>query len=125
MRVKVCGFTLLEMVMVLTIVGIAGSIAVPEYTKLIERARATEAIVNLGYIRTAEEIHRQETGEYTKKLSKLGIDEPNDHPRRLFEYKVTKATAKKLVVQAKRNKKQGGNGKSTYTINELGETKGP
>lgn len=49
------GFTLLELLMVVIIIAILASIALPQYIKASEKARASEALSALGAIRAAEQ----------------------------------------------------------------------
>ena len=49
------GFTLLELLMVVIIIAILASIALPQYLKAAERARASEALTMLGSIRSAQQ----------------------------------------------------------------------
>jgi prepilin-type N-terminal cleavage/methylation domain-containing protein len=49
------GFTLLEVLIVVIIVGVLAAVAMPLLTRQIERARATEAVHELGHIRNAME----------------------------------------------------------------------
>ena len=55
------GFTLLELLMVVIIIGILASIALPQYLRVTERARATEALSTLGAIRTSEHRFRAQS----------------------------------------------------------------
>lgn len=47
------GFTLLEVVIVVIIIGLLAAIALPQYTTTLNRAKAGEAYTNLGALRTA------------------------------------------------------------------------
>lgn len=48
------GFTLLELLMVVVILGILGAVAIPQYLKLAEKTRMSEAIAILGAIRSSQ-----------------------------------------------------------------------
>jgi len=51
------GFTLIEVLIVVIILGILATIALPQFNKVVERARTSEAITNIGAIRTALAIY--------------------------------------------------------------------
>ncbi len=48
------GFTLLELIIVIVVIGLLASIGVTEYFKVVERSRGSEAKSVLGSIRTAQ-----------------------------------------------------------------------
>jgi type IV pilus assembly protein PilE len=68
------GFTLIEVLIVIIILGILATLAIPQFTNMIDRARLAEAWTGLGALRTAQAIVHMETGDYTDSLPTLGID---------------------------------------------------
>ncbi len=70
------GFTLIELLVVVLIIGILSAVALPQYTKAVEKSRATEAITLLGNLANAEQIYKMSTGGYTNDLTLLDIQLP-------------------------------------------------
>ena len=72
------GFTLLELMMVVIIIGILASIALPGYLRAAERARAAEALQVLAAIRSSEIRFRAQDpgGLYQIAMANLDIDVP-------------------------------------------------
>lgn len=72
------GFTLLELLMVVIIIGILASIALPQYLKTVERTRAAEALTVLGAIRSSQLRFRalSATNVFTADLTVLDVDVP-------------------------------------------------
>jgi prepilin-type N-terminal cleavage/methylation domain-containing protein len=71
-RSNQAGFTLLELMVVVAIVGILASIAIPQYRKYQNRARQTEAKIALGAIYTAERSFAVEASTFTSCIRAAG-----------------------------------------------------
>lgn len=67
------GFTLVELMIVIVIVGILAAVAVPIYQGNITKAKMTECDSALGTIRTAERVYYAENGKYANTLTDLGF----------------------------------------------------
>jgi len=70
------GFTLLELIVVIIIIGILATLGFAQYAKTIERARGTEAKVILGQIRQSEEGYYLEYAAYTTDITALAVNAP-------------------------------------------------
>ena len=58
------GFTLIEIMVVLVILGVLATISVPVYTNSVRKAKISEAISNVGSYGTAIRIHKMEKGDW-------------------------------------------------------------
>jgi prepilin-type N-terminal cleavage/methylation domain-containing protein len=58
------GFSLIELMVVVTITGVLAAIAMPTFTSYIQRARTSEAVQFLGVIKLRQEAYRAEFGGY-------------------------------------------------------------
>ena len=59
------GFTLLELIVVIIIIGVLATLGFTQYTKMVEKGRTAEAKSILGQIRSAEVGAQQENGAYS------------------------------------------------------------
>lgn len=62
---SVTGFTMIEILVVIIIIGILAGMALPNYMRTKERSLGKEAIANLKLIGAAERIYRMETANQT------------------------------------------------------------
>jgi len=86
------GFTLIELIVVIIIVGILASVGMTQYTKVVEKGRAAEARLILGSLRTAEIAENVENGAYTT-VAGLGVAAPTScATTHYFSYSCASAT---------------------------------
>ena len=71
------GFTLIELLVVVLIIGILAAIALPQYTKAVEKARAAEALVLFRSIAEAQQRYSLVYGSYSENFSGLDLDFTN------------------------------------------------
>ena len=57
------GFTLIELLVVVLIIGILSAVALPQYTKAVEKSRSAEAITNLKYLKDQQAVCFMERGQ--------------------------------------------------------------
>jgi len=94
------GFTLLEILVVIIIIGILATLALPQYMKTTKKARAAEAISNIGSIRGAELRYYQENDVLSSDLSKLDVENPATLTRSYFDYTVSGDSPSNLTITA-------------------------
>ena len=70
------GFTLIELLVVVLIIGILASIAIPQYFKVVEKARVAEAMSIISSVKSAQERFLARGGTYTNDFTKLDISYP-------------------------------------------------
>ena len=127
------GFTLIELLVVVLIIGILASIAVPQYTKAVEKARITEAAINLRAIADANQRYFMANGKYAGigDLELLDIDiqgswdnttyTGNRIRTKNFIYSPTGTATPPKIALAHRLTPEGSSGKSAYYLYLLEE----
>jgi general secretion pathway protein G len=80
------GFTIVEIVVVLLIAGILTAIAVPLYSRYIERSRVLEAVVAIGEMQKTIRKFEMSGGALPDGLVDVGLDSKLDPWGRPYEY---------------------------------------
>ena len=127
---KKCGFTLIEVVAVIVIVGVLAGLAIPSYFSTVEQARANEARVNLQVIRAGQKVYalNDANKNYWNPGANPAVAIINttlnvDIATQFYDITSIAAdngvTPKTFTATATRNAVQGGDGR-TITINQNG-----
>ena len=69
-------FTLIELLVVVLIIGILAAVALPQYQKVVEKSRATEAFQLLKTVDNAVDAYHLASGEWPKTFDELAIEIP-------------------------------------------------
>lgn len=80
---RVRGMTLVELLIVVSIIGVLSTIAVPTFRRMVQKARQAEAKVHLGAIVQTERGFFAQYGAYTTNLLAAGYEHP-DQPSASF-----------------------------------------
>ncbi|MFZ5801171.1 MAG: prepilin-type N-terminal cleavage/methylation domain-containing protein [Candidatus Omnitrophota bacterium] len=117
------GFTLLELVIVIIVIGILVAMALPQFVRMAERGRVGKANVMLDMYRKAEGIEHAKNATYSGAMATLQVEIPeitdNDGD---WIYTITAADASAFVVEASRI--DGPFAGDTITIDQTGTVGG-
>ena len=70
------GFTLVELLVVVLIIGILAAVALPQYQKAVEKSKAAQAFALIRTVAAAQEAHHLENGTYAETFEELAVDIP-------------------------------------------------
>ena len=70
------GFTLIEVLVVVLIIGILTSIALPQYQKAVEKSRAAEGMMLAKAVGDAEQVFYSTHNRYTRSIDELDLSVP-------------------------------------------------
>ena len=126
------GFTLVELMVVIVIVGILAAVSVGKYTDAMNKARASEAPMKLREIISAEAVYHAEFGEYIKMRYKdhdlfnevLGVNISSQY----FEYRMVvrgKEIRSFASAQSRRKRFVKPIGKGIYITLGVNNVRGP
>ena len=77
---KNAGFTLIELLVVVLIIGILAAVALPQYTKAVEKSRAAEGLAMMRSLSTGVEEYVMANGEMPTSFDQLSVVPKNVTP---------------------------------------------
>jgi len=118
------GFTLLELIVVIIIVGVMASLAVPRFFTKVEYSRSSEAFHSLSVIRKAIErcgfVYNDVTACGDGGFGEIDVADPGVAPGAHFGYTITIASGaeaiKDYTIKATRNAFEGGDPTDFITL---------
>ena len=116
------GFTLVEILIVMVVLGIVAGLAFPVYTNLVERSRAQEAIRHLDAVKDALSGYRSINGNYTGATFAAVRYDPNQveaGQAAHFSYVLSDVTATTFTITAQREP-AAQNAGNTLTLDQTG-----
>jgi len=132
------GFTLIELMIVVAIIGILAAIAIPSFTSFQQRAKTSEVRTNIGSIRGTEEAYRAAADKYIAaalnpaagpgaakaswETNKAGWTDMGFAPSGKVYFAYSVSAAGNSFTAIGRGDLDGDGVKSKYTITHLGVT---
>jgi len=117
------GFTLVELLIVITIIGILAALALPQFDKTKEHALGQEAQSSLRLIAASEKIYRMENDSvsYYPGAGSVGLSAINSNLKLYltgtnWDYSISSGSASTFTATAKRQ--SGAYSSCNYSINE-------
>ena len=98
-RKRFHGFSLMEVMIVVVIIGILAALAYPNLEKYLKRARQTEAKTNLSAIYTAQKIYFTLHQSYAEDINELDLSLAQG----LYKYTIQEASTSTFKAQAEGN----------------------
>lgn len=126
-KLKVAGYNLQEVLVVLVIIGILLLLALPNLMPLISKAKSTEAQLQLSHIYNSQTTYRYMYSKYSPDLSEIDFEAPktvNEGGRANYRYEILNATNNSFKARAEAVTDFDGDGiLNVWEIDESGAPK--
>jgi general secretion pathway protein G len=99
---RACGFTIVELLLGIAILGVLTGIAYPSYQQYTERVRIAQAIIDIQGISSSVEAYSRDNREYPADLNEIGKGSMKDPWGNAYQY--TNLGAAKGHGKARKNK---------------------
>ncbi|MEA3413064.1 MAG: type IV pilin protein [Pseudomonadota bacterium] len=121
MRKRVCGFSLIELMIVVAVIGILAAIGYPAYTDQVRKARRTEAKTFLLGAAAREERRFTNMGNYTNDMTVLGYaNNPELTEDGWYSVAAATPTATTFTLTATPQNDQATDGCGNFTLTQAG-----
>ncbi|MFZ1081166.1 MAG: prepilin-type N-terminal cleavage/methylation domain-containing protein [Candidatus Kryptoniota bacterium] len=121
------GFSMVELMVVLVIIGILVLLALPRLEPVVTKAKTTEAKLMLKQLYTLEKSYKFENDHYSTSLDEIGFEQEKlvtDGGRARYKIEIVSADEKSFVAQATAVVDFNNNGKfNVWTVDETGDIK--
>ena len=114
-RKRFHGFSLMEVMIVVVIIGILAALAYPNLEKYLKRARQTEAKTNLSAIYTAQKIYFTLHQSYADDINELDLSLAQGDP---YTFTIQEASTSTFKAQAEGNIDDDDDLLDTWTIDQ-------
>lgn len=112
------GFTLIEMIIIIIVLSVLASLALPRFYDTVEFSRSMEALKNIDLVRTSMDTCFALTADYSEcaDFDTLDAGDPSNYVNSHFEYVFDSADTEGFSITALRNTLDGGDGVSTIVF---------
>uniref|UniRef100_B8HX19 General secretion pathway protein n=1 Tax=Cyanothece sp. (strain PCC 7425 / ATCC 29141) TaxID=395961 RepID=B8HX19_CYAP4 len=93
------GFTLLELIIVMVVMGILGAIALPSILNQSTRAREAQAQSMVGAVNRAQQAYRLDSAEFANSMAVLTVNVPSSTEMYTFAFGTTNSTLAEYEAQ--------------------------
>lgn len=121
------GFSMVELMVVLVIIGILVLLALPKLEPIVIKAKTTEAKLMLKQVYTLEKSYKFENDRFSTSLDEIGFEQEKlvtDGGRARYKIEIVSADDKGFVAQATAVVDFNNNGRfNVWVVNETGDIK--